>query len=549
MRSRASLSLYLSICLSVACDPPGEDISVPRSNTCNEGVFAQDCVSVPPRFAGGWTIDGNRGPAEYWGAVELPMPNIQARDTAGRVFVTLDVNADTAESTLLLFFDQVGLAPNTESFAAHFDFERWQEDPAVMSNSDRRFLIDLATGATSSERPTTIFGTTLWSADAVTEPLYQAALGTCTPATGAIEQRCDIEMAIPMPPEALIPPAEGLAPGVGFAVSDSIRAAALPEELSSAELAPFEEVLFDRSEYISLIFKKPEGVPFTFLSWNVAHWGSDLEWRISGSPFEPVAISQLAEVMYPYDIIAIQEMWDRDDAIGLRNTVNNRRAAAGLPPMQLIGPASHPPAFLQLFGGGLFGDGHAGLFILSRFPVIAQDSTGYEDCRGEDCFKPKGVQWARLALRTPTAEDLSSNCRQHVPGSSCPTTPTSEMYIDVFNTHMQARNPQLCDLTPNDRIAYWAVLLGGCEAVPIRWRRPVDARAQRSSLAIFERVRLGHRPLGRGARACRSRLGQLRSWHLGWDRWSWAGSRLDSRWNDARSSTPGVFGAALRQLR
>lgn len=268
-------------------------------------------------------------------------------------------------------------------------------------------------------------------------------------------------MAIPLPVSAFTPPALGLLPGVGFAFVDDQRSVMLPFLGNSLH----------RSQYSSILFGQPEGVPFSFMSWNVARWGDGLESSITSTPFGDVDLHEIAEVLWSYDVVAVQEMWERDDATELLEIVNARRAEHGLEPFQLSGPAMPPPDFFQANGAGLRGDYHAGLFVMTRFPILGEDHIIYDACRGEDCLKPKGAQWVRIGLNQPQDFDRP-DCTKPTEGewSGCPLAPTSEMYVDVFNTHLQAKSPELCALSDAQLAAVWAGLLTQCgalEASPI----------------------------------------------------------------------------------
>jgi hypothetical protein len=71
----------------------------------------------------------------------------------------------------------------------------------------------------------------------------------------------------------------------------------------------------------------------------------------------------------------------------------------------------------------------------------------YRDCRGFDCVKAKGVQWVRLSLNPPTADNTSTDCDpvKRAAGQGCPAAPTSEAYVNVFNTHLNAGGDPACD--------------------------------------------------------------------------------------------------------
>lgn len=88
----------------------------------------------------------------------------------------------------------------------------------------------------------------------------------------------------------------------------------------------------------------------------------------------------------------------------------------------------------------------------------------YSTCRGEDCIKAKGALWVRLgvnAVHTQHTFDLAgsiggpltNDCVENVRGAGCREPPSSEAYIDVFTTHLQASSPVFCDLETHEDIA------------------------------------------------------------------------------------------------
>lgn len=474
-----SVSVVAITILGGGCDPVGPPVSVPRSDVCNVGVRPLACVTVPERVTG-ILVDGVQEPAQYYGAMEMPIVNVQDQDVEGKVFALRDVE----QNRLHLFFKGLGFQFGTSEFGVAIDNDRFDAAPAQMGPNDRRYLIDRTTGAIRTQRAGALSGSSVsaWFNETEPQPGYEARLGRCVPEPETNLERCDVEMAIPLPPSALEEPAKGLLPGIGIAVSGSRRRIVMPEEIS---LAPNDGVLTDRTVATTLLFGRPPGIPFTFMSWNMAHWGIGLEWDLTGSPFRSVPLASLASVMASYDIVAVQEMWSRTDAATLLALVNGIRAAStpSLPPLFMYGPVTYPPGVLGTMGGGRLGDAQGGVFVFSRFTAIDSDYRVYDQCRGEDCLKPKGVQWVRLALDPPTAADLGTPCSSTNPaaGIGCPGTPTTEAYVDVFNTHLQANTSTLCFLSPQEQIAYISAVLAGCGTLPV----PVLCAAAVSTLATI----------------------------------------------------------------
>jgi hypothetical protein len=438
-------------------EPMGPPLAVPRSDRCNEGTRPMDCVTVPPRGDVTWAIDGARGTTEYWGAVELPFPDVVRRDASARAFATVD-----GRRNLLLFFENVTLEPGRE-LGVHLDFDRWVSDPAILRSTDRRYVTHLETRATRVERPVTRGARTRWEPSAM-EPGF-SSFSICPDRADGVKV-CDVEMVISLPPSAFVAPGPNLLPGIGIAVMDTSASHGLPEEIASGVAARFngdssraDLGTLDRSQYVSLVFGRPEGTPFTFMSWNVARWGGGVESMIAQAAFDEVSLETLADTMWNHDIVAVQEMWERDDAVRLVELINERRTAAGLPAFHTPSPVVPPPSFVQTFGGHVLGDHQAGIFVFTHFPVIGEDQMLFEHCRGEDCLKPKGAQWVRLALNAPSPSDVA-RCHKPRVGAGCPTVPTTEMYVDVFNTHMQARTPDLCE--DGNLAKAWGLITTAC---------------------------------------------------------------------------------------
>lgn len=136
-------------------EPPGPDILVPRSDTCNQGVARAGCITVPPRRAPSVQVDGVRGPAEYWGAVEVPV--VRAPASGGKLHLSVDENRN-----LLVFGADVPFSDKSVTARVLLDFDRWAADPDILRDTDRSFVVNLLTGAAHVERPVTAGGTTRW---------------------------------------------------------------------------------------------------------------------------------------------------------------------------------------------------------------------------------------------------------------------------------------------------------------------------------------------------------------------------------------------------
>ncbi|MEZ4249427.1 MAG: hypothetical protein R3B99_14455 [Polyangiales bacterium] len=82
----------------------------------------------------------------------------------------------------------------------------------------------------------------------------------------------------------------------------------MPEELVVGP-TDLSTALLDRTKQVSLVFGRPEGVPFTFLTWNLARWGEGAERALAGGTFEHLPLSEHADLIWEYDIVALQEVW------------------------------------------------------------------------------------------------------------------------------------------------------------------------------------------------------------------------------------------------
>jgi len=441
-------------------------VQIPTSKTCNESALPQGCVRVPPVFEGPtYVVDGVRDSQEYWGAIELPYANTTARASGGRVLATItdDHVAGNAE-TLHLYLEQIPVDINARELVVYLDRDRFTfGTSSVERTNDVAFAINLETGALSTRSPVYRFGIASWRPRA-SFGATSAALAPdgCVIAEGQLApvRRCNAEFAIELPPDPLFAPDPAVLPGLGLAVSDDGFGSALPEELARGPTTGLERS-FDRTFYVTLLFGRPRPIPFKFATWNVRRF-STLEQCLTADEFQNVDLRDQAAVMAENDVIALQELWTVPQARTLLRFVNERRATLDLPPMNMFGPVNFPNELMrgcgaslskaaglicQLVGPGnidLDNETHGGLFIFSRYPAIDSDYIVFDDCRGEDCLKAKGVQWVRLALAPATEDNTRPECLQNVPGSSCPPAPSSELFIDVFNTHLKADNTELC---------------------------------------------------------------------------------------------------------
>jgi endonuclease/exonuclease/phosphatase family metal-dependent hydrolase len=257
-------------------------------------------------------------------------------------------------------------------------------------------------------------------------------------------------------------------PGVGFAVAqvppeNGGSTGACPEALVIDGFAPTpsgpEPIAaprprdLDRTRYQTLVFGV-DGRPLTFATWNVKRFTDFMsfwEWLFAPDAFpdakvDPALVgAQLAK----FDVVALQEAWDKSETAAIVAAANAERAALGLADFQVYGPIDYSKTI-----GISFDATTGGVYILSPHPVADLGWKIFDDCRGEDCLKAKGVLHARLLINRTTADDDNDG----------PPRSTDE-FVDVYATHLQA-DEQLCGML--DKAAdYIADVVAGIDTGPI----------------------------------------------------------------------------------
>jgi hypothetical protein len=414
-------------------------------------------------------VDGVHAADEYWGAVEIPYAQLNRQASGGRLLVTVD-DPDVGARTLHIFLDDIPVDVNARELSVFTDLNRFVTGPSGLDPfSDRAFVFDLVTSGFEVRRPPFVPTAPRTWLPAGPVAGADGVLGGCFDdmgQTGAI-RRCDAELEIGIPPNLSEAPAVGELPGIGIAVAEDGFGGAMPEELAQG-LPAGDELSFTRTNYVTLLFARPPSIPLRFATWNTRRFTAIEGCFQGGDDFRDVDLADQAAFVADNDVIALQEVWSEEEARQLQSAVNALRPPDS--PMTLVGPVDRSAEFGNLCseyletlastiglictgGVGPFRpDSHGGLWILSRYPIIAQDYVPFDDCRGEDCFKAKGVQWARLWLRPPTVDNTMPNCLVPGVGAGCPPGPTSELYVDVFNVHLQAGDPALCDSTLADAL-------------------------------------------------------------------------------------------------
>ncbi|NOY92926.1 MAG: hypothetical protein GXP55_17215, partial [Deltaproteobacteria bacterium] len=379
-------------------------MTIPSGSLCNDGVRALYCTNVPPqtrdtsspaRFA----LDGELGEGEYWGAVELPYSDQRYHDASGKLYVAVESpTAAHPTTTLHIFAQHIRADRNSRELRLYLDLKRLDRAPAGLDDEDR--MIALSMSGDVEVRSVSWFGSAFeW--DAIDDPNFDGRLGVCGGSglpgspTGNPNMYCDAEFQVELTSTALPPartPTEAPMLGMAFAMYSETTPdlntppTNIPDPVpyfSGALPETFVDHLdddSDRMQQMSLEFAQPNGVPIKFLSWNLAHWGTPFEWTInSSSPFEDVNLGDMAEIMKDYDVVAVQEMWSRNDALELLDEINARRAPDEQ--MTLAGPVDFSSSILgrvaDLFGANfvdlgtsILADTQGGVFIYSRFPVV-----------------------------------------------------------------------------------------------------------------------------------------------------------------------------------
>ena len=458
----------------VACQEPEPDLATSASAlqtlSCTPGVEeigAGKCKNVPPLNktpSPDWPafiVDGALTPKEYWGAVELPYANIRRGLAGGHVLVT--VSADPRR--LNIFLDDLPGSREGE-LRVYLDHDRFRVfpdgDPAypTVGREDRAYGLNLTTGAVRRLAPQLIGGVLQWAT--LAGPLdFAAHIGAVT-GTGD-QTRVDAEFSVPID---FVTADAAHRPGIGFAVAqvppeNSTSVGGSPEELvidgctpSPAGCTPIAAPRprdLDRTRYQTLIFA-PNGRPLSFMTWNVKRFTDFMSfWEdlFSDNPFpdakvDPALIgAQIARA----DVVALEEAWDHSEAMQIVAAANALRAANEQ--FQIYGPID-----FNKTNGISFDSTTGGVYILSAHPAAAINWSIFDDCRGEDCLKAKGVLWVRLLINRTTSGD----------GNDGPVLSADE-FVDVYATHLQA-DQQLCAKLPYVK-KFIDAILSGLDVGPI----------------------------------------------------------------------------------
>jgi len=357
----------------------------------------------------------------------------------------------TGDTLIRVFLEDIPIHINANELGVYLDLDRLVAAPPGVDVEDRAYVFDLETGAVVFRSPQFFLGATGWQDGAAPDP-FDGVLGECRVADGELSpvRVCDAELSVRIsrPLGVGLPEAPA---SIGIALSDDRFSTVLPPELTDLATLGGDPTL-DRRNFVTIFLTPPTGPSLKFISWNVRRFGPLERVLLGSDPFASVNEGNQAQFIWDADVIALQEVWSHASAIALRDSINAIRDVAFLPEMHVYGPVQPDVNVMRSIADlaqqtllPVETEWHGGLYILSHYPQLREDHLVYSECRGEDCLKAKGVQWVRLALNAPTQDNTDPACIQNVPGAGCPHAPTSQHFIDVFNTHLQAGNPQICE--------------------------------------------------------------------------------------------------------
>ncbi len=443
-------------------EPTAEDIAgarealVPNSSTCDRGVGPSRCTFVPPIAGRTYSVNGIRALGEYAGALRLPYADIRDRIPGGKVFMTVTDPGGTAPQRLNIFGEGLPFASNATEMVVRIDNKRFATTGTESGNNvhleDRAYAVNLATGARSMRKAILSGGLPVWTTDTLLSS-YLAVRTNCVAVSGTVN-KCDFEWQITLQERAL---ATGILSGIGLAIGDNAFSGALPEAVARVAGGATPDLSLVRTNYQTVLFGDNR-TPVRFISWNVQRFNRFDQFMGAPSAFsDATPLTSIAEVVAPFDVIALQEMWSTAQAEQLLLAINSRRATLGLGPVEMHGPVEFPRGTLADLSFGAVAlanpalaadaDLHAGLFVYTSLPLIKSGSIVYDSCRDLDCLKSKGVQWLRLSLARPATETQVPKCLNPpspTVGNNCPRPPSGDEFIDVFNTHLQADDALAC---------------------------------------------------------------------------------------------------------
>jgi hypothetical protein len=409
-------------------------------------------------------IDALMDPLEYAGSTELPYTDFAIRANGKvhlRAFQSKNDVGVTVLGSLLVYLEDVpvrvqvpGLAyQGGAAYVALFlDHSRFSGATAQGDAEDRLYVLDLLQGTTAKVlRPTPNGqgGVDLYELPET----FPWARKTCQldPSTTGV-WRCNAELLLRLPADAFAEPAPGLQPGVGLAMVGDFGLGSMPEEIASIQMnsgwdtSPHKDRRFAQT----LLLGPPRGFPKTYMSWNVRRSSMS---SLGGIFTNAVADEDVGRFLADMDVVALQEGWNLVMMSRVLNGANQRRAALGLPAFAAHGPVDFDLSTFKTVVSTLvapilgYEGTTGGLWVYSSLPLAAEGFHSFKACKGEDCFKAKGVQWVRLYLNPPSPTNSGPTCKSPSPdnpAAGCDFPPSGGHYVDVFNTHLQASGTKIC---------------------------------------------------------------------------------------------------------
>ncbi|MCU0654196.1 MAG: hypothetical protein MUF64_02545 [Polyangiaceae bacterium] len=472
---------------------------IKNSNQCDEGPGRERCINaaprllrVPARLPSRITPpDGVREEKEYALSSRFFFEETSVRQR-GRISMLINRYQASSGSgrpsgeEMRIFLENIpvpeistvaGIGLTNGRIRIYLDHDRFNGPTADFDSKDRIFEFDIVSGPGAIKRTlsfSTVGGVAGWrnvcplAGIACAEGnKFLVELAGCKVNPGTGTQLCSAEVRIPLLASDFQAPGPGLQPGVGFAVTNangSNPTGKFPEDLTVVG-PPQSSLLLDRKQLQTILLAPPRGFPVKYMSWNLRRFGGPL----ASDGFGKVSNKEIGEFLAPYDIVAIQEGWDRDAIFEIFAAANEKRKQLQQqspdepyePFLEPVGPVDFQTDLQKILyqagqiPGLEFTGTNGGLWIFSRFRRAIGDSHIYDACRDEDCFRAKGVQWARFNINpvpSVTCRPPEFGAIGEISAKNCPLPPSGDHYVDVFNTHLQASGTAIC--SAQEKVAY-----------------------------------------------------------------------------------------------
>jgi hypothetical protein len=222
-----------------------------------------------------------------------------------------------------------------------------------------------------------------------------------------------------------------------------------------------------RDQFQTLVFRTLPGRALTFMTWNAKRFTPLMQTTEDLANLASAGLLDTSDLtdqeigtfigQQGADVVALEELFRAEGAKAIADAANQVRLANGLPPYEVVGSSDLAPSILQSLPGDVSlrpDETNGGVYLLSARRVIRTGYRVYDTCKGEDCFKAKGVVWARVSTDPPEAFEP---CDEGLP---CPMPASGDHFVDVFATHLNGPTPLVC-VFPEVGAAYaatWAAL-------------------------------------------------------------------------------------------